>query len=206
MTGRLDGRPIPSAGPVPRPRSVPLPAKSYSAGFHPLGAAFTLLEILLALALIALLAGVLVGGSTQLLTNQSVSVDDIFWKAVQEARKSALKSGGEVRLSFVDDKEQGKEFVIDGAGTRRELPVPAVSADTLEVSFLTTQKNGGVMMIAGVVLETQTIPAVIFYADGTCTPFRMQVSRRGAAHIVAIDPWTCAPILTPPDSNALPAP
>ena len=167
-------------------------------------AAFTILELLLALAIIALLGTVLIGGSAQLLNDKPISADEVFWKAVQEARKSALQSGGEVRLTFVDDMDKGKAFVVDGGAGLRLVPVPAVSADTLEVSFLSTQKNGNAVLIAGVAIETQTIPAAIFYGDGTCTPFRLQVSRRGGAHIVAIDPWTCAPILTPPDPNAPP--
>ena len=163
-----------------------------------------MLEILLSLAIIALLAGVLIGGSAQLLDSRPASVDEVFWKAVQEARKSALKSGREARLTFVDDKDKGKEFVVDDGEVRHELPVPAASGDTLQVTFLSTQKGGNSILVGGVVVETQVVSPVIFYSDGTCTPFRMQVFNRGGAHVVAIDSWTCAPILTPPDPNAPP--
>lgn len=204
MTGGPAGPLTNPAGPDPRPRSVHFPAVTSFPAVRTRRAAFTLLEVLLTLSIIALLAGVLVSGSSQLLSNQPASVDEIFWKAVQAARKTALQSGHEVRLAFVDDKDKGKEFVVDDGGAKQELTVPAASADTLEVSFLTTQKNGNAILVAGVAVETQTIPAVVFYGDGTCTAFRMQVVRRGGAHIVSIDPWTCAPILTPPDPNAPP--
>lgn len=163
-----------------------------------------MLEVLLAIAIIALLAGVLIGGSAQLLNTQPASVDDIFWKAVQTARQSALKSGREALLTFVNDKDNGKEFVVDNTESKQALPIPAALADTLEVTFLSTQKGGNAILVAGVVVETQVVSPVVFYPDGTCTPFRMQVYNRGGAHVVAIDPWTCAPILTPPDPNAPP--
>ena len=158
----------------------------------------------MALAIIALLTSILISGSSQALSSQTATVDEIFWKAVQTARKTALQSGVEVRLTFADDKEKGKEFVVDDGVTKQESPVSAGAADGLEVSFLSAQKGGNAILVGGVAIETQAVPAVIFYTDGTCTPFRLQISRRGGAHIVAIDPWTCAPILTPPDPNAPP--
>jgi hypothetical protein len=53
-----------------------------------------------------------------------------------------------------------------------------------------------------VLLETQPVGHVTFYSDGTCTAFRLQIMRNGAAHILSIDPWTCAPVLTPSEQNA----
>jgi len=161
---------------------------------------------LLSLAIIALIGSVLIGGSAQLLNDKPVSADDVFWKAVQEARKAALKSEVEVRLAFVDDKDKGREFVVDDGTAKQEFPVAAPATDNLQVSFLSTQKSASAILVGGVVVETQTIPAVKFYADGTCTPFRAQFLRNGAQHILSIDPWTCAPVLTPPDPNAPPTP
>ena len=168
--------------------------------------AFTVLELLLALAIIALLGTVLIGGSARLLSDQPVSADEVFWKAVQQARKSALKTGGEVRLTFVDDRDKGRSFVVNDGTTPKEFPlVPATSAD-LAVTFLVAQKGGNAVLVAGTLVETQTIPFVTFYGDGTCTAFRAQFQRGSGVHTVAIDPWTCAQVLTPPDPNAPPAP
>ncbi len=166
---------------------------------------FTVLELLLAIAIIALLGGVLIGGSAHLLNDQPTSADEIFWKAVQKARKEALKSGHEIRLTFVDDRDKGKAFLVSDGITPQAFPLPAATSFGLTVSFLTTQKGASAILVAGQMVETQTIPAAIFYADGTCTAFRAQFERGGATHLVAIDPWTCAPVLTPPDPNALPA-
>ncbi len=183
----------------------------------PASAGFTLLEILLSVAIIALLASVLVGGSARLLTEKPVTPDEVFWTAVREARKTALKSEREVRLRF--DKEKKYFALIDGLApsvvgtdgvTREETPLktfvvhPAV-ADGLAIEFLgASTKGGNAILVGGTLLEAQTIPFVTFYSDGTCMPFRVQVSRGGGAHTLSIDPWTCAQVLTAVDANALP--
>lgn len=179
---------------------------------------FTLLEVLLSIAIIALLAGVLVGGSAQLLSEQPVTVDDVFWKAVRETRKAALKAEHEMRLRY--DPEKKHFLLIDGLApstlaedgfTREETPLKtfpvssATSAD-LSIEFLgASSKGGNVILVGGVMLESQPIKFVTFYSDGTCTPFRLQVARNGGAHVLAIDPWTCAPVLAASDPNAAPA-
>lgn len=181
---------------------------------------FTLLEVLLSIAIIGLLATVLVGGSAHLLSEQPVTATEIFWKSVQEARKAALKSGHEVRLKF--DKAKKRFLVIDGLApstlapdgfTREEpalktFPISAAAArGDLAVEFLGAgNKGGSLILVGGVALDTQTVPFVTFYADGTCTAFRAQFSRSGGATILSIDPWTCAPVLTPIDPNAPPLP
>lgn len=162
--------------------------------------AFTLLEVLLALAIIGVIASVLVGGAAGLMNDKPKSADEVFWAAVQEARKMALKSEREVALRFVDEKEKGvKAFVVTDGQQSQTLPVSA--AGDLEISFLLPQKGGNVIMIAGTVLETTKVEAVTFYPDGTCTAFRVQFYRNGAASIQSIDPWTCAPVLPPNDPN-----
>lgn len=181
-----------------------LPARSRCARRSvPDGRGFTLLEVLLTLSIIGLIASVLVGGAARLMDDRPVSAGDLFWQAVQEARATALKSECEVGLRFVDDREKGKSFVVAGeGGVLRQFPIPA--AGDLEVTFLVPQKGGSLIMIAGTVLETQKIAAVTFYPDGTCSAFRAQFFRNGASHIVAIDPWTCAPVLTSSDAAGAP--
>jgi general secretion pathway protein H len=177
---------------------------------------FTLLEILLSIAIIALLAGVLGGGSAHLMSQQPVSANDVFWKAVREARKTALQAEHEIRLKF--DKEKKQFVLIDGLApstlatdgfTREERPlkqfaIPAPSSTDLTVEFLgpATKGGGNAILVGGVLLESQTIPFVTFFSDGTCTAFRAQFARNGGTSILSIDPWTCAPVLTPNDPNA----
>ncbi len=158
-------------------------------------AAFTLLEMLLVLALIGLMSGILVGTSSRLLTPQAQTPQEVFWAAVQYARKTALNTEQDAGLSFVDDREQGgKAFVVRSARGPKVFPVP--EAGDLEVSFLGQQKGGNLIMIAGAVIETKKVEEVSFYADGTCSPFRVQFFGGGRTIVNAIDPWTCAPALS----------
>ena len=182
------------------------PSSVFRRSRSPLSCGFTLLELLLALAIIALIGTVLIGGSAQLLADRPVTADDVFWKAVQQARKTALKSGNEIRLTFTDDRDKGRAFVVTDGEAAREFPLTMPSATDLAVTFLVAQKGGSAVLIGGTLVETQRIPFVAFYADGTCTAFRAQFQRNTGVHTVAIDPWTCAPVLLPPDPNAPVAP
>lgn len=156
-------------------------------------AAFTLLEVLLVLALLLLMAGVLVSGASHLFRGNPLTPEDVFWKAVLETRKSALLSGRDVRLSY-EGKDADRAFVANlpaGGETRFALD----QTGELQVNFVSTQKSTSAILIGGELIETQTIPFVTFYGDGTCSPFRLQIRTGGAARTLEIDPWTCAPVL-----------
>ncbi len=159
-------------------------------------AGFTLLEILLAVALIALLAASLITTSWHLIGDRPLTPEEIFWQASREARKAALKSEHEERLSF-DGKE--KNFVVtDGVATQK-FPVPP--ARDLEIDFLPGQQGKSSVLIGGQLVDTRILPSVSFYADGTCLPFRVQFRSGGPARILSIDPWTCAPVISSSDTN-----
>lgn len=178
-----------------RPTRGPLTAYRLLPTATPRRAAFTLLEILLAIALMALLAGALVSGSAQLIGDKPATPEDVFWQVVQKARQAALTSEGEVRLSF-DAKE--KAFVLGDGTVSKSFPVPP--SKELTVDFLSAQTGGSTVLIGGALVDTQTMPFVTFYPDGTCTPFRVQFRAGGFARILTIDPWTCAQVLARADN------
>jgi len=153
-------------------------------------AAFTLLEILLALALIGLVSASLITAGVQLADSRPRTPAEIFWEASRTARRLALTTQTEVRLSF-DAKE--KRFVVGHAGAEQAFPVDA--ARELTIDFLPAQSTGGSLLIGGQLVETETLESVVFYPDGTCSPFRIQFRTTGPAQVIAIDPWTCAAML-----------
>jgi prepilin-type N-terminal cleavage/methylation domain-containing protein len=172
---------------------------------------FTLLEILLVIALLALMATVLMSGVVHWVDQQPVAPEDVFWKSVQESRKAALKLEHEVRLKF--DKDKKSFLLIDGNATpvpaadgvtpaeipaMKELPIPNAPQD-LEMDFLAPMKGGPAILVRGVLVESNPVPYVTFYPDGTCSPFRLQIFRPGGASTLGVDPWTCAPILEKKD-------
>jgi general secretion pathway protein H len=153
---------------------------------------FTLLEILLALALIAAIAATTMGLSTNLLNGRVATPEDVFWKASEAARRSALKSGIEVDLGF-DDKQ--KAYTISDGTTVRTMAIPKADPD-LSVDFL--GPPGGAsssVLLGGTLLETGSVAHAAYYEDGTCSPFRVQFRAKGSAHVISIDPWTCAKVL-----------
>jgi general secretion pathway protein H len=63
-------------------------------------AAFTLLEILLVIALIGMITGVFIVGAVSISDSKPPSAEEVFWQAVNGCRKQALLSGREVTLRF----------------------------------------------------------------------------------------------------------
>jgi general secretion pathway protein H len=178
----------------------PLPAGSIirSAGLRPStfvarpdGRGFTLLEILLVLALVGLIGALVVGGIVRVVNSDHPTPEDVFWQACHAAQRLASLSEREVDLSF--DPKEKKLVWSNGLETDHAAFDPADS--NVSVQFLQAQQGGSLILIAGQVVETQEVPRVKFYPDGTCTAFRVQFRSGANAWQIAIDPWTCAPVL-----------
>ncbi len=183
-------------------------------------AAFTLLEILLVIALIGMMTGVFIVGAVNLSDSRPPSAGDVFWQAVNGCRKQALMTGREVTLRFAKGEQEepsalvatweGGEarypFVVTrpaadggdaGAGNTGRASASDPGAAAVTCDFLTTQTGNSSILVGGALRETTTLAAVTFYGDGTCTPFRAQL-RTGLPEpqVLDIDPRTCAQVLT----------
>jgi prepilin-type N-terminal cleavage/methylation domain-containing protein len=158
---------------------------------------FTLVEILLVIALIALLSTIFIGGSSALLAEKAPSPDAQFWTACGAARGEALDEGKSVILTF-DPKARG--FVLDDGVQKKGMPLSG--PDDLLVDFHpVASSTSSSVLLGGTLVETESLASVTFYDDGTCTPFRAQVHSKLGAHILSIDPWTCAPVLSKTDAT-----
>ncbi len=149
----------------------------------------------MALALIALLSGVLVVGTRALMSEDAATPEDVFWSAVNAARKQALLSGRDVRLMYVPaERDTPAALALQGEGVAEMFPFGG-KAD-VKIDFLSLAKARSAILVGGQMLETNTMPAATFFGDGTCVPFRVQI-RVGAnpARTLMIDPWTCAAVL-----------
>lgn len=158
---------------------------------------FTLLETLLVLALIGLIGALLAAGVTRVFRNDHPTPEDVFWQACRSAQKLAALSEHEVSLGF-DAKE--KKLVWGNGQETGASSFDAVGGE-VGVQFLQALKGGSLILIAGQVVETQEVPRVMFYPDGTCTAFRVQFRVGANAWQLAIDPWTCAPVLEKKETN-----
>ena len=154
---------------------------------------FTLLEVLVTLALLALLTGLLVGGTAALIRERPATADEVMRRAIAQARRYAVQNYREVRLAY-DNK--GKVFHASSVDGKRDFPLEL--PEEIQIDFLTPQKDNS-MLLGGELVELSNLPYITFYPDGTCTPFRVQLrTSNGPARVVAIDPWTCAPVLETP--------
>lgn len=152
---------------------------------------FTLVETLLVLAVIALLASLLLPGVNSLLhTISGDEPDRIVWDAITAAREQALTTNRTVWLSY-DPKQRRLRWGEETSGQHRELPA-GVGLQLLQ------PQEGNFILLGGVLLDAQEVPAVRFYSDGTCDRFRVQFRQgKNSPLPVAVDPWTCAPLLPP---------
>ena len=160
--------------------------------------AFTLLEILLVLGLVVLIGTVLAVGVSGAFNNDHPTPDDVFWQACRSAQKLASLSERDTSLSF-DSK--GKKLVWSN-GLATESAAFDKANGEVSLQFMQAANGGSLILIAGQVVETQEVPRVLFYPDGTCMPFRVQFRIASNAWQLAIDPWTCAPVLAKTENKS----
>jgi len=151
---------------------------------------FTLIEVMVVVGLIGLLAGVLITGSARLLADRPVTVEAVFWEALEAARKEALVDQREVRLRYDVDT---KALVATSQAGSRSFPMPP---GEVQFEFLApVASTTNLVLIGGLLVETRPLASVTFFDDGTCTPFRVQIRTGGPARTLTVDPWTCAEVL-----------
>lgn len=148
--------------------------------------AFSLLELLLVLALFALVGTLVVGAvGTMLRGADRDSAEEKALRAISQARHDAVFNGEIVELRFDEKLRQlswgrGVDTLPDGEAIRL---LPATRQAT--------------MLIGGRLVENP-IERVRFYPNGTCDPFRLEIVRGRESEYLAIDPWTCSPLAAEP--------
>ncbi len=174
--------------------------------------AFTLLEILLVLALIGLLSGMMITGATRMLNPGPETPTQAFWTMAGAARRYALLNETEVRMSY--DTTTGE--LVASATNGTDLPPVKVpgGGDLVFISGISptalASPNTAVGSVFGDILGNgtdTTISSVVFYRDGTCTPFRVTVEgatagNDAASPTIAVDPWTGGPMLVAVATNS----
>ncbi len=158
---------------------------------------FTLVEVLLVLALLALLGSLLVPGvGSMLRAMDERAPEQVAAEAVLAARAAALEGGRTVVLRY--DAET-RAFVWDPPGARSPALPPGLVAELLP------PVAGGAVLLGGELAElTPPLRRVRFFPDGTCDPFRLRLREgtSGAPRVLAADPWTAA--LSPVEAKGRP--
>ncbi|MDP2138004.1 MAG: prepilin-type N-terminal cleavage/methylation domain-containing protein [Candidatus Didemnitutus sp.] len=149
-------------------------------------AGFTLVEVLLVMALLALFAAVFIPGVTSILREiDSRGPEQLLAESILAARSEALESDRMVELRYDD---QTRQLVWGATATRGEAMPLGTSCDLLPVA------TGGNVLLGGVLEEAgNPLRRVRFFPDGTCDAFRVRLKTLGQTpRLYLIDPWTCA--------------
>ena len=157
---------------------------------------FTLLEILLVLALMGAMAGLFVISLESMArTTPGEALEGAFWSAIRQAREAAVKSRFPVTISF-DAKEL--EFVVEGpdgintASVDLETPVEPSKLDAV---FTQALPSNSFTLVRGRLVTEREIPSMKVFPDGTCQPVTVEFRFPGGTHRLSIDPWTCAEMI-----------
>ncbi|TVR50722.1 MAG: prepilin-type N-terminal cleavage/methylation domain-containing protein [Puniceicoccaceae bacterium] len=178
--------PVPSAGPLHWCRPArPAPVRG-----------FTLVEIILVVAMIGLFVSLLVVNYETLLRRGPMqTVEETFWRATREARQRALFQRQPQRVVF---DEEAHAFIIRSPGGDRNFRLDRGRwpADMeAEVTFFQDLPEDGYRLIRGELVRQRPIPQVVFYPDGSCTPFEVRLEVGDSSRSIRIDPWTGAELL-----------
>lgn len=151
---------------------------------------FTLLEMLMVIAIGGLIATVLFIGSESLLrAAQRDDLETSALAALASARREAVTTNQTIRLHGVADGRR-LEWGTTGADLKGEGAARLLGMTSSSV------------LIGGRLVEN-AIASVRFYPDGTCDPFRLELVYDNRSRILTIDPWTCA-ALAPPEGAGPP--
>lgn len=145
------------------------------------------MEVLLVLALMALLATVLVPGANSMLNAiNDRGIEQQLSETLLAARSEALESGRMVEVRFDADKRQ----LVWGAAAERADPLPVGAA----IEFLPLESGSNILLGGQLAEMAEPLKRVRFFPDGTCDTFRIRVKEPEPAkpRLFVVDPWTCA--------------
>lgn len=147
---------------------------------------FTLVEVLLVLAMLTLFATLLLPGVNSMLAQMDArGPQQLLGESILAARLEALETGRTVELRYDAETRQFSW----GAGDTRADALPVGSM--IELLPVTT---GASILLGGELTEVQEpLRRVRFFPDGTCEPFRIRFTEAGGKpRLLLVDPWTCA--------------
>lgn len=150
---------------------------------RPKAGGFTLVEVLLVLAMLVLFATLLLPGVNSILREMAARTpEQQVLGLMLAARQQALETGRTMELRY--DRES-RRFRI---GATWSEPLSAgVQLELLPVL------EGSTVLLGGELVATGELRRVRFFPDGTCDPFRLQIRDQATPpRLLVADPWTCA--------------
>lgn len=148
---------------------------------------FTLVEVLMVMALMALITGVLMVASTNLMSPSARNdPEEALLAALQKVRREAV----ERNTTFEIQVSENGTVLTWGEDSSQTVTLPL--SETIQAKLLAPESLGAVLI--GGQAEEKLLEHFKVYPDGTCDLIRLDVRRDGARRVFAIDPMTCAPL------------
>lgn len=158
---------------------------------------FTLIEIILTVALIALMSGMLVMNIGSILKVTAIeSLEHEYWRSVDSARSNAVFSQ---KPHFIVWNEETSTFVVSSAGAVEnfELNTSEFGDVEVEVLFEEIAPENSYVLIRGELVAKREIATVGFFPDGTCTPYTVTLKIGDHESHFQMDPWTGVRLVDP---------
>ena len=134
----------------------------------------------------ALVSGVLILGSSNLMSGGKDDPETALLDALQRARREAVERNETIELSITDDGT----VVSWGERSNQSIAVP--NSEAVRARLLAPVSLGAVLI--GGEAEERPLTSLRLHPDGTCDHARLEVRRNGARRLHVIDPMTCAPL------------
>lgn len=148
---------------------------------------FTLIELILVIALIALVGGLMVVNARAILSGLGEEpVDRILQKAVREARYQAASLKEPAYLIY--DEESGSLEVLSGTGTKLAAFPTAEGTEFPEIEFEQILPASGLDGFGRD--ETAPVNQVVFRPDRSSTPFQAIISEGVRSFTLRYDPFS----------------
>ena len=148
---------------------------------------FTLIELVIVLALIALVGGLVVINAQAILRGLGQEpVDRVLQKAVREARYQAAYLKESVYLSF-DEEESALEVSSETGQSLARFPLEEDDGEIPEIAFEQILPGTGLDRYR---LETVPISNVVFRPDRSSTPFEAVVEGKSQTFTQRFDPFS----------------
>lgn len=152
-------------------------------------AAFSLMEMLLVLALIGLFLGTILLNVVSMFRGSVMDeLEGTLWIAIDKAKQNAVFQQRRVALSF----DEERLALVLSSGDRRELYELAEQEGGEEIRVLFNERlpENARYLVSGRIVDEREIERVVFFPDGTCTPFLVSVEYGELRNSFEIDPWT----------------
>jgi len=148
---------------------------------------FTLLEVLIALGLCALVSGLWVAGAAGMMRGAArEEPEDLLLDRLQALRRLAVERGSAVELRLLDEGDR----LAWGEGPADTLALP--NTEERRARLVGPETEG--LVLLGGIAQAPPLARLRLHPDGTMDRARIETRRNGATTFLDLDPLTCAPL------------